>query len=58
MVHLKKRSCCVFSNQVSYLEGLSEGGGSIILQSVPPCNKHLEAEGGALCTGFFMALDQ
>lgn len=43
---------------VLYLEGLREGSGSIVLQSVPSCNKHLQAEGGALFTGFFMALDQ
>lgn len=43
---------------VRYLEGLSEGSGCIVLQAVPPCNKHLEAERSALCTGLFMALDQ
>lgn len=41
-----------------YLEGLSKGCSSIVLQPVPPCDKHLKAEGGALFRGFFIAVKQ
>lgn len=42
----------------SYLKSLSEGSGSVILQSVSSSNKHLQAEGRSRSAGFFMVVDQ
>lgn len=43
---------------VVYLESLSEGGGSVVFQTVPSSDEHLQAEGGAILTRLFMTLDQ